>query len=68
MPPDVQVIGQLVDRISKAAARVLAAQAADAISRADFVRFCSEVGRAIAAHCDRETAEKLTAHILSVRV
>ncbi|MFW6083746.1 MAG: hypothetical protein ACODAA_00860 [Gemmatimonadota bacterium] len=66
--PDVEVVGGLVDKISKVVHRVEKIRASEAISRADFVRLMSELGRALSLYCTDEQAAKVTDHVLSIRV
>lgn len=65
---DVRGLGQLADKISRLVERYEKSRNADAVSRGDFVRFCTHIGRVVVAHCDERTAAAISEQILAFRV
>lgn len=66
---DLRGIGATVDKISRAVERIEKSRDRDAISRADFVRFCTHVGRVVVQYVpDEDRRAQISEAILAFRI
>lgn len=64
----VKIVARLLDQVSKMAHRIETIRAHDSISRKDFVRIMSEMGKAVRLYCTPEQARKVSEHIMALRL
>lgn len=64
----VKIVARMLEQVSKMVHRIETIRAHDSISRKDFVRLMSEMGKAVRLYCTPEQARKISEHVMALRL